>query len=216
MLVTTTAVALFKTEVEPTNPTKDPTSPPTSLVVSPTKDPNEEDGELDASEIGLKETYHRLWAVCQLPAVRQLFLILLTYRLPTALSDNVKLLKAVVSLFVLLVFALKCVTHLMVPFLITGNGFIQDGYSTLVSGRYPSSWNPCADCGNSHLAWTSSSSVHDGLSLSCHANPTIRYHHAACLATWESANVYRYWALLVDHHNVDSWSGNRKLTPVQW
>jgi PAT family acetyl-CoA transporter-like MFS transporter 1 len=105
MLVTTTAVALFKTEVEPTNPTKDPTSPPTSLVVSPTKDPNEEDGELDASEIGLKETYHRLWAVCQLPAVRQLFLILLTYRLPTALSDNVKLLKAVVSLFVLLVFA---------------------------------------------------------------------------------------------------------------
>jgi len=51
--------------------------------------------DLDASEIGLKETYHRLWAVCQLPAVQTLFLLLLTYRLPTALSDNVKFLKAV-------------------------------------------------------------------------------------------------------------------------
>ena len=56
---------------------------------------NDDDKELDASEIGLKETYHRLWAVCKLPAVRWLFLVLLTYRLPTALSDNVKFLKAV-------------------------------------------------------------------------------------------------------------------------
>ena len=56
---------------------------------------DDDDAELDASQIGVKETYHRLWAVCQLPAVRTLFMILLTYRLPTALSDNVKFLKAV-------------------------------------------------------------------------------------------------------------------------
>jgi PAT family acetyl-CoA transporter-like MFS transporter 1 len=36
-----------------------------------------------------------LWKVCKLPAVRWLFLILLTNRFPTALSDKVKLLKAV-------------------------------------------------------------------------------------------------------------------------
>lgn len=56
---------------------------------------DEHDAELDAYQLGLKETYHRLWAVCKLPAVRWLFLILLTYRFPTALSDNVKFLKAV-------------------------------------------------------------------------------------------------------------------------
>lgn len=57
--------------------------------------PHDEDAELDASEIGLRETYHRLWAVCKLPAVRLLFVILLTNRFPTALSDKVKNLKAV-------------------------------------------------------------------------------------------------------------------------
>jgi hypothetical protein len=54
---------------------------------------DDDDGEihdLDASELGLKETYHRLWAVCQLPAVQWLFVVLLTYRLPTSLTDNVK------------------------------------------------------------------------------------------------------------------------------
>jgi PAT family acetyl-CoA transporter-like MFS transporter 1 len=56
---------------------------------------DEEDAEIDASEIGVRETYNRLWAVCKLPAVRWLFLILLTNRLPTALSDKVKFLKAV-------------------------------------------------------------------------------------------------------------------------
>jgi len=56
---------------------------------------DDEDGELDAYEIGLAETYRRIWAVCKLPAVRSLFIVLLTYRLPTALSDNVKFLKAV-------------------------------------------------------------------------------------------------------------------------
>lgn len=59
------------------------------------QDDDNDEGELDASEIGLKETYHRLWAVCKLPAVRWLFLILLTNRFPTALSDKVKFLKAV-------------------------------------------------------------------------------------------------------------------------
>ena len=60
------------------------------------QDGNDDDPpELDASEIGIRETYKRLLALCKLPAVRSLFLILLTYRLPTALSDNVKFLKAV-------------------------------------------------------------------------------------------------------------------------
>lgn len=56
---------------------------------------DDEEHELDAYEIGIAETYHRLWAVVQLPAVHSLILILLTYRLPCALSDNVKFLKAV-------------------------------------------------------------------------------------------------------------------------
>ena len=55
----------------------------------------DDEHELDAYEIGIAETYHRLWAVVQLPAVHSLILILLTYRLPCALSDNVKFLKAV-------------------------------------------------------------------------------------------------------------------------
>lgn len=58
-------------------------------------DNDDDDAELDAAQIGLKETYHRLWAVSKLPAVRSLFIVLVTYRLPTALSDNVKFLKAV-------------------------------------------------------------------------------------------------------------------------
>lgn len=58
-------------------------------------DDDDDEAELDASEIGLQETYHRLWAVCKLPAVRWLFVILLTNRFPTALSDKVKFLKAV-------------------------------------------------------------------------------------------------------------------------
>mmetsp|Transcript_13950 Transcript_13950/g.24880 ORF Transcript_13950/g.24880 Transcript_13950/m.24880 type:complete len:656 (-) Transcript_13950:52-2019(-) len=55
----------------------------------------DDDDEMDAYEIGIAETYHRLWAVVKLPAVQSLILILLTYRLPCALSDNVKFLKAV-------------------------------------------------------------------------------------------------------------------------
>jgi len=56
---------------------------------------DDEDHEIDAYEIGIIETYRRLWAVVKLPAVQSLIMILLTYRLPCALSDNVKFLKAV-------------------------------------------------------------------------------------------------------------------------
>ena len=58
-------------------------------------DDDDDDHEIDAYEIGIAETYHRLWSVVKLPAVQSLILILLTYRLPCALSDNVKFLKAV-------------------------------------------------------------------------------------------------------------------------
>lgn len=94
MLLTTTMVALFKREVP--NPKQQPAAPSilARLSSTPKKD-EDQDEELDAAELGVKETYHRLWAVCQLPAVRWLFLMLVTYRLPTALSDNVKFLKAV-------------------------------------------------------------------------------------------------------------------------
>mmetsp|Transcript_5386 Transcript_5386/g.11065 ORF Transcript_5386/g.11065 Transcript_5386/m.11065 type:complete len:708 (-) Transcript_5386:32-2155(-) len=115
MLATTTAVALFKHEESTLSASTratisgENTMPKSSeaLLKSDrlTQDPGQgrknsqatcdEDHELDASEIGLKETYRRLWAVCKLPSVRWLFVILLTYRLPTALNDNVKFLKAV-------------------------------------------------------------------------------------------------------------------------
>eukprot|EP00980_Cylindrotheca_fusiformis_P014316 scaffold3821_cov127-Cylindrotheca_fusiformis.AAC.6 len=95
MLVTTLCVALFKREL----PNSAATAATTVLDSKKVDDYNEEDeedaAELDAAELGLKETYHRLWAVCQLDSVRLLFLMLVTYRLPTALSDNVKFLKAV-------------------------------------------------------------------------------------------------------------------------
>jgi PAT family acetyl-CoA transporter-like MFS transporter 1 len=103
MLLTTLIVALFKREMAPSSSLSPPISSSSSSSSSSSlvarlgfdNDDVDEDAELDASEIGLKETYHRLWAVCQLPAVRWLFLIMVTYRLPTALSDNVKFLKAV-------------------------------------------------------------------------------------------------------------------------
>lgn len=83
MIGLTTFVALFKREVGNGNGDGAP-------IVD-----HDDDAELDASDIGIRETYNRLWAVCKLPAVRWLFLILLTNRLPTALSDKVKFLKAV-------------------------------------------------------------------------------------------------------------------------
>ena len=98
MLATTTAVALFKRELpagmKPTSAI--PRSSEALLKADRIKSLElDEEHELDASEIGLKETYLRLWAACKLPAVQSLFLILLTHRLPTALNDNVKFLKAV-------------------------------------------------------------------------------------------------------------------------
>lgn len=98
MLVITTLVALFKREESVLPSTNKMAGPMAEALMSSDyskKDDDPLDHELDASEIGLRETYHRLWAVCQLPAVRWLFIILLTYRLPTALGDNVKFLKAV-------------------------------------------------------------------------------------------------------------------------
>jgi MFS transporter, PAT family, solute carrier family 33 (acetyl-CoA transportor), member 1 len=100
MLVTTMVVALFKREIKPASSNGNNTNNGGSILARLNSKQSgsgmdDEDAELDASEIGLRETYHRLWAVCQLPAVRWLFLILVTYRLPTALSDNVKFLKAV-------------------------------------------------------------------------------------------------------------------------
>jgi PAT family acetyl-CoA transporter-like MFS transporter 1 len=87
MLVTTICVAILKREI--------PASGTTVLDSKKVDDDMGDDPELDAAELGLRETYHRLWAVCQLDSVRLLFLMMVTYRLPTALSDNVKFLKAV-------------------------------------------------------------------------------------------------------------------------
>mmetsp|Transcript_4986 Transcript_4986/g.11084 ORF Transcript_4986/g.11084 Transcript_4986/m.11084 type:complete len:681 (-) Transcript_4986:225-2267(-) len=93
MLVTTAVVALFKREIK--EPPKIAENNISARIGSTSDADDDEDQELDASEIGLRETYHRLWAVSQLPAVRWLFLVLATYRLPVSLSDNVKFLKAV-------------------------------------------------------------------------------------------------------------------------
>lgn len=93
MLIITTFVALFKKE--DTYDANASIVSQESIFQSLVTQKKESDRDLDASELGLKETYHRLWAVCKLPSVKWLFAILLTYRLPTALSDNVKFLKAV-------------------------------------------------------------------------------------------------------------------------
>lgn len=89
MLAITTLVAIFKKEMNSHGYDQ--------VGGGNTADNNnggdDDDAELDASQIGLAETYHRLWSVCKLPAVRWLFLVLLTYRFPTALSDKVKFLK---------------------------------------------------------------------------------------------------------------------------
>lgn len=104
MLGTTLIVALFKHEPSgnseltnnaPGKPLTPVSSTNTASTTGPMVEDDDDDAELDAAMIGIGETYHRLWAVCQLPAVRMLFLILVTYRLPVALSDNVKFLKAV-------------------------------------------------------------------------------------------------------------------------
>jgi len=91
MIGLTTFVAIFKRENR-----ADANANAIEISKSPNEnDDDDEDAEIDAAEIGLRETYRRLWAVCKLPAVRLLFVILLTNRFPTALSDKVKFLKAV-------------------------------------------------------------------------------------------------------------------------
>mmetsp|Transcript_8845 Transcript_8845/g.22264 ORF Transcript_8845/g.22264 Transcript_8845/m.22264 type:complete len:698 (+) Transcript_8845:234-2327(+) len=105
MLMTTAMVAIFKREMPSSKNNDADKNDAVGLLArfknedstttnAEGQEDDDDDAELDASEIGLKETYHRLWAVCKLPAVRWLFVILVTYRLPTALSDNVKFLKA--------------------------------------------------------------------------------------------------------------------------
>ncbi|GMH70200.1 hypothetical protein TL16_g05349 [Triparma laevis f. inornata] len=81
MCAVTVTVGLFKSEVNP-------------VIDSSLSSDSDDDAELDASEIGIKETYRRLYSVTKLPTVRMLVLVLLTYRFPTALSDNAKFLKA--------------------------------------------------------------------------------------------------------------------------
>jgi PAT family acetyl-CoA transporter-like MFS transporter 1 len=93
MMAITTFVAFFKRELL-ASPTEE-VNYHGKVLLRKKKIDDTEDRELDAAEIGLAETYHRLWAVCKLKAVQWLFLILLTYRLPTSLCDNVKFLKAV-------------------------------------------------------------------------------------------------------------------------
>ncbi|MGK3749276.1 MAG: PAT family acetyl-CoA transporter-like MFS transporter 1 [Bacillariaceae sp.] len=110
MLLTTAVVALFKREIKApvvaATKNNDVNIKRKSSIFAPLKsssdgvtpvidEDDDDDAELDAAQIGLKETYHRLWAVSKLPAVRSLFIVLVTYRLPVALSDNVKFLKAV-------------------------------------------------------------------------------------------------------------------------
>jgi len=100
MLSITTVVAIFKRE-KPITTTATTTNDTNlafgfeTLLKKKKEQQSDDDDELDASEIGLKETYRRLWAVCKLPSVQWLFLILFSYRFPVSLSDNVKFLKAV-------------------------------------------------------------------------------------------------------------------------
>jgi len=108
MLVITVFVGLFKKEIDMSieggdmctigcgngNSSRESNDDMETLLPKQDDD-DDEDNEIDAYEIGIAETYRRLWAVVKLPAVQSLILILLTYRLPCALSDNVKFLKAV-------------------------------------------------------------------------------------------------------------------------
>mmetsp|Transcript_17563 Transcript_17563/g.36735 ORF Transcript_17563/g.36735 Transcript_17563/m.36735 type:complete len:367 (+) Transcript_17563:2-1102(+) len=94
-------------------------------------DDDDDDQELDAARLGIAETYHRLYAALRLPAVQSLVLILLTYRLPCALSDNVKFLKAVE-------FGLsKQTTALLSPTIVLPLGIIVPIVATKVWHNHP-------------------------------------------------------------------------------
>jgi PAT family acetyl-CoA transporter-like MFS transporter 1 len=101
MIVVTILVGLFKHEnrasVEPSSiavNVKLAQLPPPPRAVEVVDDDSDDDAELDAAVLGIGATYSRLYSLLKLPAVKSLILVLLTYRLPFALSDNVKLLKA--------------------------------------------------------------------------------------------------------------------------
>ncbi|KAL7464023.1 hypothetical protein ACHAXS_004365 [Conticribra weissflogii] len=101
------------------------------LLPKSSNDDDDDDQELDAARLGIAETYHRLYAALRLPAVQSLVLILLTYRLPCALSDNVKFLKAVE-------FGLsKQTTALLSPTIVLPLGIIVPIVATKVWHNHP-------------------------------------------------------------------------------
>jgi len=55
--------------------------------------PDNERINIQKNSIG--STYKQLWSVCQLPVIKSLSILLLTFRFPTSLTDNVKYLQAV-------------------------------------------------------------------------------------------------------------------------
>lgn len=139
MLVITILVGLFKKEVDMTEGGDCCTIGGSNngdmerLIAEKKKqdESDDEDHELDAAEIGIAETYRRLWCAVKLPAVQSLILILLTYRLPCALSDNVKFLKAVE-------FGLsKQTTALLSPTIILPLGIIVPIIGTKIWRGYP-------------------------------------------------------------------------------
>jgi PAT family acetyl-CoA transporter-like MFS transporter 1 len=139
MLVITIMVGLFKKEVDMTEGGDCCTIGGSNngdmerLIQSKQSQNDEDDGdhELDAAEIGIMETYRRLWTAVKLPAVQSLIMILLTYRLPCALSDNVKFLKAVE-------FGLsKQTTALLSPTIILPLGILVPIIGTKIWRGYP-------------------------------------------------------------------------------
>lgn len=219
MLITTTAVALFKKEVPLSPPAED--SYRTRLVVNKKID-DDDDKELDASEIGLKETYHRLWAVCKLPSVRWLFLILLTYRLPTSLSDNVKFLKAVeygLSKSTTAVSAMHLVQvgdDFAWVQLVSFHGCLYFfSFSALVSDSDSSLGYHGTDYCDQNMAQFSAATIHDSLQTSRNIGSALGYVDVACFAAWKT-NV-GIWSnrLLVHHCSVDGLSGYGEQYAVQ-
>jgi PAT family acetyl-CoA transporter-like MFS transporter 1 len=95
ILLTTVMVAWLKPEV----PSKFVNAEVEAILVKPpTQRPSSSTSmneDLLDARMGCVETYRRLWEICRLSSVRVLFFILMTYRLPTSLSDNAKFLKAV-------------------------------------------------------------------------------------------------------------------------
>lgn len=139
MLVITIFIGLFKKEIDMTEGgdcyriggTDNYETQKLIIEQNQNQDSDDEDNELDAAEIGIMETYRRLWCAVKLPAVQSLIIILLTYRLPCALSDNVKFLKAVE-------FGLsKQTTALLSPTIILPLGILVPIIGTKIWRGYP-------------------------------------------------------------------------------